>query len=42
METLMKGDIVVIPFPFSDLTDSKLRPAMRLQCSKVMTASCAR
>ncbi len=28
MEALMKGDVVVIPFPFSDLTDSKKRPAL--------------
>jgi len=28
MEGLVKGDIVVIPFPFSDLSNSKKRPAM--------------
>ena len=28
MEELMKGDILVIPFPFSDLSNSKRRPAM--------------
>lgn len=27
MEKFIKGDIVVIPFPFSDLTGSKRRPA---------------
>jgi len=27
MGNLVKGDIVVIPFPFSDLTGSKRRPA---------------
>ncbi len=27
MERLMKGDIVVLPFPFSDLTTTKKRPA---------------
>jgi len=27
MEEFIKGDIVVIPFPFSDLTGSKRRPA---------------
>lgn len=28
METLMKGDIVVIPFPFSNLSDCKKRPSL--------------
>lgn len=28
MGRLMKGDVVVIPFPFSDLTGSKRRPAL--------------
>ena len=28
MEKLMKGDIVVIPFPFSDLSKCKRRPAL--------------
>lgn len=28
MEKLMKGDIVVLPFPFSDLSASKKRPAL--------------
>ncbi|HLC62250.1 MAG TPA: type II toxin-antitoxin system PemK/MazF family toxin [Candidatus Nanoarchaeia archaeon] len=28
MEGLVKGDVVVIPFPFSDLTASKKRPAI--------------
>ncbi|MBI4448289.1 type II toxin-antitoxin system PemK/MazF family toxin [Candidatus Woesearchaeota archaeon] len=27
MEKVVKGDVVVIPFPFSNLTDSKRRPA---------------
>lgn len=28
MEGLVKGDIVVLPFPFSDLSASKRRPAL--------------
>ena len=28
MERLVKGDVVVLPFPFSDLTDAKKRPAL--------------
>lgn len=28
MEKLVKGDVVVLPFPFSDLTKSKKRPAL--------------
>jgi len=30
MEKFVKGDIVVIPFPYSDLSDSKRRPALVL------------
>ena len=30
MERFVKGDIVVIPFPFSDLSKAKRRPAMVL------------
>ncbi|MBL7055661.1 type II toxin-antitoxin system PemK/MazF family toxin [Candidatus Woesearchaeota archaeon] len=28
MEKLVKGDVVVLPFPFSDLSSSKKRPAL--------------
>jgi mRNA interferase MazF len=28
MEGFVKGDIVVLPFPFSDLSESKKRPAL--------------
>lgn len=30
MEKFVKGDIVVIPFPYSDLSNAKKRPAMVL------------
>jgi mRNA interferase MazF len=30
MGKFMKGDVVVIPFPFSDLSGSKCRPAFVL------------
>ena len=30
MERFIKGDVVIIPFPFSDLSGSKKRPAMVL------------
>jgi len=30
MERFVKGDVVVIPFPFSDLSGSKRRPALVL------------
>lgn len=30
MERFIKGDIVVLPFPFSDLSNSKKRPAFVL------------
>lgn len=31
MERFIKGDIVVVPFPFSDLSRSKRRPALVVQ-----------
>ena len=34
MEEFVKGDVVVIPFPFSDLSQSKRRPAMVLAALK--------
>ena len=30
MERFVRGDVVVIPFPYSDLTNSKRRPALVL------------
>ena len=37
METPSAGSVVLIPFPFSDLSESKLRPAVILAESVVMT-----
>ena len=30
MERLVKGDVIVVPFPFSDLSGNKKRPALVL------------
>ncbi|MFI5222281.1 MAG: type II toxin-antitoxin system PemK/MazF family toxin [Bacteroidia bacterium] len=32
---MKKGDIILVPFPFSDLTGSKLRPALVLSASEL-------
>lgn len=34
MEQFVKGDVVVVPFPFSDLSNSKKRPALVLTSLK--------
>ena len=34
MERLIKGDIVVLPFPFSDLSNFKKRPALVISTLK--------
>ena len=28
MATFVKGDVVIVPFPFSDLSQAKRRPAL--------------
>ncbi|MDO8428942.1 MAG: type II toxin-antitoxin system PemK/MazF family toxin [Candidatus Diapherotrites archaeon] len=34
MERFVKGDIVIVPFPFSDLSTTKKRPAFVIQTLK--------
>ncbi|ACL18659.1 type II toxin-antitoxin system PemK/MazF family toxin [Desulfitobacterium hafniense] len=34
MERFVKGDVVVVPFPFSDLTQAKRRPALVISSLK--------
>ena len=37
---MKKGDIILIPFPFSDLTGNKLRPAIILFSTKLDVTVC--
>jgi mRNA interferase MazF len=34
MERLVKGDIIILPFPFSDLSSTKKRPALIISTPK--------
>lgn len=36
------GDVVVLPFPFSDLSESKVRPAVVLACPTKAIGFCAK
>jgi len=35
MEKFVKVDMIIIPFPFSDLSSSKKRPAMVIDCKLI-------
>jgi mRNA interferase MazF len=37
---MQKGDIILIPFPFTDLSGNKLRPAVILTASKTDITVC--
>ena len=40
MEGLVKGDVVIVQFPFNDLSGSKRRPALVLAVKKSKTILC--
>ncbi len=42
MATFVKGDVVIVPFPFSDLTQAKRRPALVIVGLQGNTCSCVK
>jgi hypothetical protein len=42
MGTFAAGQVVIVHFPFSDLTASKLRPAVKLDFSETLTPEAQR